>query len=129
MGANELRLNNLIQDTNTNILIVNGLHENKIYSIYPFGVDAKFEQTTDANKIEPIPLTEESIIKLGFKYYADAQYILEINDIEFNWDKETGIYIFNGDSEFCFELEHIEYVHQLQNLFFALTNTELVWIK
>ena len=78
--------------------------------------------------IKPIPLTEEWLIKLGFKpkenNFIGGQmwYIYE--------DPYTVIDLINGK----FEYELCEYersidvifVHQLQNIYHALTNNELI---
>jgi len=64
-----------------------------------------------------IPLTEEWLLKLGFKKYSSSQWDREnFWNIEF---KRHGCY-------WCNQLEiHINSVHQLQNLYFALTGEEL----
>lgn len=69
------------------------------------------------NSIEPIPLTEEWLIKFGFEnsnmgFSADYSK----DNIELNF--VNGLYEY-GD--YC----KIEYVHKLQNLYFALTGEEL----
>lgn len=73
-------------------------------------------------EIQPIPLTEEWLIRFGFVLYKRT--------LKYN------IYIKNGDISikikslissfriYGFGIE-IQYVHQLQNLFFALTGKEL----
>lgn len=75
--------------------------------------------------IDPIPLTEEWLLKFGFvikNHWAllpnfclgwitnDNNYQIEIN-------------IAGVDK---WVVKDIQYVHQLQNLYFALTNTELI---
>ena len=74
---------------------------------------------------KPIPITEEWLLKFGFKYFADGQYEKIFENLNFNWDKECGLYIFLRTREDCIEASHIKHVHQLQNLYFALTNKEL----
>jgi hypothetical protein len=74
---------------------------------------------------EPIPLTEEWLLKFGFEfhtnancqnfYYAKDAFICIRADEDFEWFR-----YYNGD--FYHELK---YVHQLQNLYFALTGEEL----
>jgi hypothetical protein len=78
----------------------------------------------------PIPLTNEWLIKLGFE--------LDTN-IEFNWhvwdngeftihdplnDGETFVWFLRLD-KMCAESIDVDYVHSLQNLYFALTDKEL----
>jgi len=72
--------------------------------------------------IKPIPLTEEWLIKFGFVYDENTGFF---RSVVFG-----RIYIDNGRHTFCFcnkngILKVVEYVHQLQNLYFALTGEEL----
>ena len=85
----------------------------------------------DVDDLEPIPLTEEWLLKFGFekesnKSYSTGEEIvysvyrldeLTYNSIQKNW-------WFNG----VLSNQPI-YVHQLQNLYHALTNEELTLIK
>ena len=86
------------------------------------------------DSIEPIPLTEEWIKKLGFKKpYEDESYKSR------RWlPKETishsrwSIYLIPEKGEWRInqynkgKICSLKYVHQLQNLYFALTGTELI---
>ena len=72
---------------------------------------------------KPIPLTEEWLLKFGFKYYVNFnnEYL-----------KKGNIFFFGKKNALCQigEYNHdciinITYVHQLQNLYFALTGEEL----
>ena len=71
---------------------------------------------------KPIPLTREWLLKFGLKYsYIDKNrfFMLGVDIYIFN----ANTIIFNPSSTFlCVKLE---YVHQLQNLYFALTGEEL----
>ena len=66
-------------------------------------------------EIEPIPLTEEWLLKLGYTKLSNSSFI----------DSGHGIWICNG--LFMCDKNGIvlKHVHQLQNLYFALTNQEL----
>jgi hypothetical protein len=75
-----------------------------------------------SNNLEPIPLTEEWLLKFGFVYHDDDGIITYSRD---------NIVIFQRYRlDFYFELSNykdaeLEYVHQLQNLYYALTGEEL----
>jgi hypothetical protein len=72
------------------------------------------------HQVEPIPLTEEWLLKFGFipNPYQDRY---EKGIIKFECDKTL------GETILWIELApHIKYVHQLQNLYFALTEEELI---
>jgi len=91
----------------------------------------RLAQIEKANKIaidvSPIPLTEEWLLKFGFK---QSGYFTFLGDkyLRFKIGR-MGAYTIDK-KEFIFEVnEHdlceIQYVHQLQNLYFALTGEEL----
>ena len=74
--------------------------------------------------IKPIPLTEEWLLKFGFEK-ADEIYFIEFNVYSMTIKEyEKGRYILNPETHFNYV--DIEYVHQLQNLYFALTGEELI---
>ena len=68
--------------------------------------------------VEPIPLTEEWLVKFGFDNLG-----------AYGWGIGYFHIRFRNIHKFYFLLENrlvrIKYVHQLQNLYFALTNEEL----
>jgi hypothetical protein len=78
-----------------------------------------FENTTH---LEPIPLTEEWLERFGFENrnrdYFKGSFCVQYADRIFD---HNNIFFFgyNGNSI------EIKYVHQLQNLYFALTGEEL----
>lgn len=86
------------------------------------------ERTNDF--FEPIPITEEWILKFGFKDRSgDLQnkmgYGVEINNaMEIVWYRQGSQTLFqtigNG-----FIIKHVKYVHELQNLYFALIGNDL----
>ena len=135
MEAKELRIGNLLHFpfTNENIEILGiNAHEysNGIFNTISFKKDTNlyFEQIEE---LKPIPLTEEWLLNFGFEtcgydlLFWQHKKIkgLELGGI--NWaDKGYKEYQFLnyqiGDNIFS-----IDYVHQLQNLYFALTKEEL----
>lgn len=73
--------------------------------------------------LKPIPLTEEWLLKFGFEKQDNNWKTLNLNFATIGWERLAGITLsFEMESIY---LPHIEYVHQLQNLYFALTNEEL----
>ena len=68
---------------------------------------------------KPIPLTEEWLLKFGFE--SDDEFIFE-KDIRICKTKQGYVYFdFSVMDPIC----DVKYVHQLQNLHFALTGEEL----
>ncbi len=87
------------------------------------------ESTTEQLWCKPIPLTEEWLLKFGFEkklncsnmiYYILAGKCL----LEYNLTHNIADIVKKVHLDLFIE---IEYVHQLQNLYFALTNEELTY--
>ncbi len=83
----------------------------------------------------PIPLTEEWLVKLGFRMHEGNQYrkYYLIDEDDFQKAFEVSLNP-PGTIDYCFtpRLQYgnridlrIDFVHQLQNLYFALTGQEL----
>jgi hypothetical protein len=147
MESNELRVGNLVHDYDEELIIVSGISYGDVYS-------SKLGETPLA-RIKPIPLTEEWLVKFGFelfhydffdkddpnfeeedeeesclvfriipkgyKFYYIIDLWVERNDFQVgymglddNVNDSKGVGICNYN-----------YVHQLQNLYFALTGEEL----
>jgi hypothetical protein len=74
-----------------------------------------------AKEITPIPLTEEWLKRFGF----DTQdWIISHNDTYFNLFKEGNNYFFTADQHHH-NSQPFQFVHQLQNIFHSITQTEL----
>ena len=124
MEANELRIGNYVYPFNEDILII-GTDVIAKQIIKVCSDDFK-----DTSKLKPIPLTEEWLVKFGF-------YKGESKEHGYLWLKcKMGeMYVrpsylggFYWGFDYNNELDNqnnIKHVHQLQNLYFALTNEEL----
>jgi hypothetical protein len=116
MKANELRIGNTIN-----------LHRKPINISAGFIARYDFEEKNGFNLLvsaEPIPLTEDWLLKLGFiENPYDDRY--ELGSWYLNCDKTRGILDIWPDN-IIGEFVYLQYVHQLQNLYFALTGTELI---
>ena len=77
---------------------------------------------------EPIPLTEEWLVKFGWG--KDTEYdntYLDNTSLKHNimiYDTLNKVFMLETNSD-TIEFNHIKYVHQLQNLYHALTGNEL----
>lgn len=126
MEARELRIGNLLRF----IPLVG-----KVYSIDKNGESPlivlysnnKFI-SREITEFEPIPLTEEWLVKFGFDKWNDwgGMYSIDINEakkaqIEYRIENNK-CYLSIEDEQIS---KQINYVHQLQNLYFALTGEEL----
>jgi len=75
------------------------------------------------NYYKPIPLTEEWLLKFGFERMpTNSEYDYKLDDFHLNVDPdlENGYWV-----DGLGLMKSIQYVHQLQNLYKALSNEEL----
>lgn len=122
MNAQELRIGNLVYA---------GEDENwQPYACTVESINSDFI-TWSGNKtsllfVNPIPLSPEWLEKCGFEN-DDADYLKSIDDrscIHINFKKER--HVIESYDGIIKIPQKIQYVHQLMNLYHALTGTELV---
>lgn len=109
MEAREFRHGNFI---NTPIGI------QKIIDVLCDSVNTENYEALPYECIAPIKLTEEILLKCGFKRSITGNF--EITDFVFSLCNNTICSIVSSNFK-----PTIKYLHQLQNLYFALTNEEL----
>jgi hypothetical protein len=133
MKNNELRIGNLVLaltgETKYTEVVVN--------TIFGYGINSYYNEAEYVyDEIKPIQLTEEWFLKFGF-FVDNFDYVIPISECELvtlgliPQDEECSAYSVcvtqtdpDGDDQTAF-LSDISYVHQLQNLYYALTNQEL----
>lgn len=120
MKANELRIGNYVRcKSNSEILPVEEILSSGVFF-------ANENLITIYDHIEPVSLTPEILIKYGFEstMHDDKyqRYELNIKGIDFMFEI---IGMAKPDFYLCMVGVDILYLHQLQNLYFALTGTEL----
>jgi len=120
MKATELRIGNLVKGKEINVYwTVEAIDSNSIFS------HAKW-RSLDA--FEPIPLTEDFLLKFGFEEIYNSQFRLKFDHIK---HQEIGFDFSKVEDKsmqgfrFYGHYIKIHHVHQLQNLYFALTGEEL----
>jgi len=135
MLANELRIGNyvLLDGFITQIKSINEV------GINIFVDDDVLLEVATFDELKPIDITEDILLKFRFKSKLDdpectgvltpnGQYVLDNTtgnlalEVLFGFDKNYPMMIQLGDDY----LHHIKYLHQLQNLYFSLTNKELI---
>ena len=109
MKATELRIGNYIDYTTEREIVTMQTTYEYIRLIH------------NGNKnFKPIPLTEEWLLKFGFEYvnhtFRHHKFCINLHENELYVLTET-------------HRVYIQHVHQLQNLYFALTNEELILTK
>ena len=92
------------------------------------GVEGYKSENVSINSISPIPLTEEWLARFGFRHKKTekansyTKYFFMINFVtEGRYKGKTFIKVAN----FKPDINNFLYVHQLQNLYYALTGEEL----
>ena len=135
MNAHELRLGNYIL-TNNEISFVIGIEGNlnsaKGDSMFEYDTLRTTVLSQGVNFFEcfaPIPLTEDWLLKAGFEKVQGKYAVYNYYHISGLGEFPTYI---DDDGKFRWfstklpNIYRIKYVHQLQNLIFALTQTELI---
>lgn len=119
MEAKELRIGNYVEIFGIQKIISINSKKIKVESEKINGSVSSEKVPLNSASLEPIPLTEEWLLNFGFEIGENKKWE--------NWNFGLKIYK-DGD---YFEIDQLpvfiflKYVHQLQNLYFALTGEEL----
>lgn len=119
LKPSDLRIGNLIQEQNIGILKIELIDRCTVSGF----VNGRygFAQIEDC---KGIPLTEEWLFKSGFDKVRYEKYahckLNKLRAYPHVFNNSFGIYIMGA-----YSLPYVEYVHQLQNLFWCLTGEEL----
>jgi hypothetical protein len=119
MKASELRIGNLV-DLGNRIAKVT-----EINHLACVVVDLEETQDTieDYERVKGIILTEEWLLNFGFEKNNNNQFILMKGSVDILFNKDLNGWTCDGIN---FSINMTEHVHQLQNLYFALTGEELI---
>jgi hypothetical protein len=131
MKANELRIGNLVYDneerSNEAPFVIARVEQTE-YTLWNSGDKYNIAgfQNNSYYSINPagIPLTEEWLVKFGFEHKSGNEYVKDV----FVFRKQQRDIVINGfenDYNGILISARDYYVHQLQNLYFALTGEEL----
>jgi len=122
---NELRIGNLVREDYSGNMVITDIFS----SHEPKQLNLRHPNHTaigryDLKNIKPIPLTEEWLLKFGFEKALNGMFCpreyLWLKQHKLNNEWFAGVNCI-GD----IDCTRIDYVHQLQNLYFSLTGTEL----
>lgn len=121
MESKELRIGNILREKHTgDKLVVLELTNDRITFDY---------KTFTTWQAEPIPLTEEILLKCGFVKSENSLFFhKETSPVQFVISLNTYTIYFKYEGLYQPMLEipsKLKYLHQLQNLYFALTGQEL----
>ena len=131
INAKELRIGSRVEYRNEIAVVVN-ISERHI-GLYLGLIEEEFSRrpnktVVSVDEISPVELTEEILLKCGFEKKGDNWY-----DLKFKIsDCESNEMFFGGlESDIClftegyFSSNSVKYLHQLQNLYFAITGKEI----
>lgn len=137
MDTKELRLGNLLFDDIDDSIMIVSMIELKEYTEWNSGNDyslvCKKQGTSEyyeGDTFRHIPLTEEWLLKFGFEKFIYEPIKGEEEKCEEYCKGKLSIvdwgrgFIMSNSFNFTLRIE-LKYVHQLQNLYFALTGEEL----
>jgi hypothetical protein len=125
MKASELKPKNILY-WGKEIITITGVEEQDIYSPALVTISKDFTNVNvSLDEVKPIPLNEEWLLKMGFEYIEvgeevyEQKWLLNMREILWGPASEGNYYhsFLNGGE--------VKYLHQLQNLYFALTGEEL----
>ncbi|MDV3470858.1 hypothetical protein CMV02_02890 [Elizabethkingia anophelis] len=115
MEGKELRLGNYLHDRNGNLCKVIELRQDGIYA-------PAINEAITGLPNKPIELTEDWLLKFGFSK-------IRYTDKKLNYYSKGFVKCYIENSNIFFDVIQgciqVKYVHQLQNLYFALTGEEL----
>lgn len=141
--ANELRIGNWIADRGgKQWQIDHWEYPNKVASIEPYLCELNGHYiyghplTEELDYLQPIPLTPEILEKCGFEkgvsewynknYFTDCMEYAEEMQLQVNLKSfRCGIFDVDFGGTNAMTANPIKYLHQLQNLYYALTGEEL----
>lgn len=131
MKQNELRLFNLVtwvdedDPTNAILTVVGNNYPNEMWVEWEWADGLKDSTDCDMGSLKPIELTEDWLVKFGFIGQVRNQdspnnrfMVWQLNILTYNTNHG---WWYLGMQLQC----EVKYVHQLQNLWFALTGEEL----
>lgn len=134
MDAKEFRFGNLVYSIGIDYVDGNAVPDRSDIDVVTVDLEVlsniiNFNNTEDYALYEPIQINQEWLRKLGFDMKSDFTYHSQI-DLDISHyltfiEKENLIIIECDDCNYNIKLDHIKYVHQLQNIYYYLMGFEI----
>ena len=118
MKANELRIGNLIRWISTGEI-------DTVKDILTAGRKHECINNVNISDCEPIPMAEEWLDRFGFESYGHIYTLHFKNGFALNYNTSLKSWFLSIHSTTTTAISDFKYVHQLQNLYFALTGEEI----
>ena len=118
MKESELRIGNIVTFKDYGLVAIHG--------ISTINATSFVGTVREYKNIEPIHLTEDWLLKAGFEYIDNSEFFKHKSNhiVEYDYDKNKFIFYLVEYGDWFMS---VEYVHQLQNIYFALTDEELTF--
>jgi hypothetical protein len=119
INVNELRIGNNVLDEYGNVSIINTIS----YGVRISNDKYKWESKSE-DQIHPIPLTDELLLECGF----EKNNRIDLGELKPCYSNFSLALMIRHNSYFVDWVggnTEIKYLHELQNLYFSLTKTEL----
>lgn len=115
--AKELRIDNYVNVRNSKHLRkISHTGHHGFINVHLTGNHHKYSISLSSKELKPIPLTEEILLKCGY-IKQDRNMFMIIGHVI--WNVQENLFLCDKNGVV------LKYLHQLQNLYFALTNKEL----
>lgn len=126
MKATELRIGNYVISYGSIIIVESigskGINATASDDGKPYGMHSAI---IEWDEYEHIPLTEEWLLKFGFVDHNGSFYKIPVGGSELFINPGNGVVWIERNDNVFNNPALVPYVHQLQNLYFALTSEEL----
>jgi hypothetical protein len=129
MEARELRIGNYIQHFDNIIKVDTIKKDPAYYLVYGYFLNGHTSAGNQIDAFTPIPLTKEWLLKFGFKKREGNNFCWDLGSFTIGWYGNcyaTWVIILQQENNDLRFHSQIKFIHQLQNLYFALTGEELI---
>lgn len=129
MKAQELRIGNLVireaADGIDDILPVCKIDDAGFIAV----TMGSYSNSCILSRVKPVPLTEDWLLRAGFELMDNDGFWEHSSEPLFGFQviENTGVVTYAPIWDGSFTGAPLQYLHQLQNLYFALTGTELTF--
>lgn len=115
MDAKELRIGNLVFKQGSKLVKQSPEERNQVYMIENVNLQS-------AKNFSPIPITEERLLDLGFERRSGKEYSIGRFTYRF---QQRDLIIEGFENDYNGIIANPDYIHEIQNLVFAISGIEL----